>query len=113
MSSLQKLNRSRGKDTERGICKYLSFVREGLKGAEDMRSVGDEISGECKSVAASVVFKYLDQAETNNKRSRKAPRVPAKLVIAVVHKRSTNHENDAVIMRASDFKWIREALGLK
>lgn len=111
--SLQARNRARGKEAENGICKYLSLVREGLKGAEDMRSVGDDISGECKSVASSVVFKYLDQAEINNIRSRKAPRTPARLVIAVVHKRSTKHETDAVIMRASDFKWIREALGLK
>lgn len=80
-------------------------------GREDMRSLDDRFSGESKSVAACVVFKWMLQAEANNAK-RKKPRQPG-IPVVVVHQRGLQHQNDIAMVRLSHFKTLIEYAGPK
>lgn len=104
-------NRQRGKEAENGIAEFLGWQRIGTMGREDMRSLDDRFSGESKSVASCVVFKWMLQAEANNEK-RKKPRKPG-IPVVIVHQRGLRHQNDLAVVRLENFKRLIEYAGPK
>ena len=91
---MTKLNRQRGKRTERKTAELLGGQRVGILGGEDVQH--DKYSIECKDLGRCAVVKYVEQAERN------CPE--GKTPLTVIHIRGKLRENDLVIMRMKDFQ---------
>lgn len=88
-----RLNRKRGKRTERAIAKKLGGRRLGILGKHDVEL--DDFAVEVKSRKVFAGEKWIMQSEKN------APK--GKVAIVVVHLLNRNHDNDIVMMRMKDF----------
>lgn len=93
MGSL-KLNRQRGKRTERKLAKRLNAKRVGILGKEDLSH--PVFSIEVKSRAKFAGESFLRQAERTCERG--------KTPLAVVHIRGKKISNSIVLMRLKDFE---------
>ena len=94
---MSKLNRNRGKNTERATAKRLGGQRVGILGGEDVSH--DIWSIETKDFARFAGVKIIEQAE------RHCPE--GKTPLAVVHIRHKPRSKDIVMMRMSDFEdWL-------
>lgn len=88
-----KLNRQRGKMTERSLAKKLNMERVGILGKEDLR--GGIYVVEVKHRKKFVGNSFLEQAEI----ACFSPKIP----IAIVHLHGQQHENDIVLIRIRDY----------
>lgn len=91
---LARLNRQRGKNTERKLAKLLNAKRVGIMGGEDCEH--PIFSFEIKSRKSFVAVNWLEQAKRNSKEG--------KIPVVVVHIRGKRYNQDYVILSLKD--WI-------
>lgn len=91
---MSRLNRQRGKATERYIATRLGGRRLGTLGQEDVDT--SHFSVECKAYKRFSIRKFLDQAIRNASHG--------KTPLLVLHEHGTRHNDDMVVMRLQDWE---------
>jgi hypothetical protein len=89
-----KINRDRGKRSEKAVAKRLNGRRLGTLGAQDVET--SLFSIEVKSRARFVGEAFLSQARSH------CP--TGKIPMAVVHLHGRRHADDIILLRMSDFE---------
>lgn len=97
-----RINRQRGKQTEKKLAKLLSMQRVGILGKHDLQ--GGIYIVEVKHRQKFVGENFLKQAEGNCE----FPKIP----IAIVHIHGQEHDNDIVLIRIKNYRKVVNTLSI-